>query len=216
MIPSSRAEKAVFFRHFTISRFSAIDRWHTSTVQLTTTKKMDLQRPLTLPGYSWGRKTHPGDNGVEWTELNRICLHMFEWFFISTHRDPPPPGNSPLKTLSLLLKILSPPPKISGGRKIDVSSHRTVFLLCGAKLRQPMCWSFLPQMWKYERRSRSRDGSLYPYLTVSSCTCGQSSSSNVCSSCCTVGGCRPSSRNAFFSFSYHSNCAIRAPRILFP
>ena len=107
-IPRRESSLLLSLHHFTF--FCC--RWRTSTVQLTTTTKMDLQRPLTLPGYPWRRKTHAGDNGVEWTQLNRICLHMFQWFFISTHLDPPP-LETPLEKLSLLLKILSPPPKIS-------------------------------------------------------------------------------------------------------
>jgi hypothetical protein len=52
---------------------------------------MDLQRPLTLPGYSWRIKRHEGER-AEWTELTLIgfWLHMFEWFLIyHTHRDTP-------------------------------------------------------------------------------------------------------------------------------
>ncbi len=58
----------------------------------------------------------------------------------------------------------------------SLSSHRHLFipLIALSIHNKQTTVPFLPQMWKYERRSRSRDGYLYPYLTVSSSTWVQS------------------------------------------
>jgi hypothetical protein len=79
---------------------------------------MDLQRLLTLLGYSWRRKWHEGDKGPGGADriylaFDYICLSDFLFAHIVTPSLSPPllkklrvAGNSPAKKLSLQLKML--------------------------------------------------------------------------------------------------------------
>ena len=66
---------------------------------------MDIQRMLTLPGYSWRRKRYAGDKG----EVDGICLafddKMFEFFFFEHIVTTPPP--LPPKKFKLLRQLTS-------------------------------------------------------------------------------------------------------------